>query len=154
MLQMRSAGMTVRQVAQALGLSPTTVQRRLTDAVAEVKSPLVEEWRAVVDGTLDAVQAKAFRIMQSAQDHSLALAAADRVLRAAAQRAQLHGLNAPVQVDARMAVVTPQEEFLLQHLPSVDDDNARELIQLDERSIVSDELGDLDDEASPGSPYR
>lgn len=107
--ELKAKGWSVRRIAVEVGLSPTTVQRRITEECERRLSPKVEHLRTVMDGTLDAVQTYLQSILDDPEASAvLKLNAIDRLGRTMERRAKLHGLDAPVKVDA---VVTQQTQM-------------------------------------------
>ena len=102
--ELKAKGWTVRRIADEVGLTPTTVQRRISDKCARRISPRVEELRTIQDGTLDAAQTAVEDIIEAAQDPELVLKAVDRLGRILELRAKLHDL---VPRQARFALSSP-----------------------------------------------
>jgi transcriptional regulator with XRE-family HTH domain len=117
---LKAKGWSVRRIADEVGLSASTVQKRITDECSRRVSPRVEDYRAVQDRTLDLAQEFVQDIIENATDYELKLKAVNRLGRILERRARLHGLDAPVRVDT---VVTqqPQTEAELEALLAAQD---------------------------------
>jgi transcriptional regulator with XRE-family HTH domain len=118
--ELKAKGWTVRRIADEVGLSSATVQRRITNACERRVSPKVEHYRAVQDETLDAAQQVVQDIIENATDYELKLKAVDRLGRILERRARLRGLDAPVRVDTAVTQ-QPQTEAELEALLAAQD---------------------------------
>lgn len=97
-LEMRIQGRTFYDIAKELRVNYETARDYVANELKKTRSELVPQLRAVEDARLDTVVAECHRIMAKHPGTELALKAADRLLRAVTARANLHGLNAPVEV--------------------------------------------------------
>lgn len=100
-LEMRLKGMTLRQIAEVVGVSIQIVSKdvklMLMENLADVDIPRL---RAMEEARLDKVLVVAMEIAEKkSADPELRLKAVDRVVRVSTQRATLLGLNSPVRHD-------------------------------------------------------
>jgi hypothetical protein len=89
--QLRTQGLSLRDIAAATGLPRETVCRRIQHELDDRVAPAVAEYRALQDATLDALQAAAWNILDASHDPDVKLKAIDRLLRILERRARLHG---------------------------------------------------------------
>ena len=98
-LQLKLDGLTVRAIAAETGLPPTTVHRRLQDAMTELVAPVAAEVR-LVEARLDRWQVKLERRIDAGEPAEKIIPVG---LQVQARRAKYLGLDAPerseVQVD-------------------------------------------------------
>lgn len=115
-LELRLTGLTYRAMSSELDISFKTAERRVKRALNRRLAPKVDEYRAMEDERILFVIAKLIVIADN-DDVKAAdrIAAYNSILRASAQRAALHGLNAPVKVDATVVTVS-QEDLEMQEL--------------------------------------
>lgn len=95
--RLKLQGLTVRQIATAVSLPKSTVDDRISKAIAELVNPLAEEARAIERARLDALRIEANAVLSKARaddDHELRLKAIDRLLRVSERAAKLDGLDA------------------------------------------------------------
>jgi AcrR family transcriptional regulator len=126
--QLRLRGLSIRQIADETGMSPSTVHRRIECEIRETVQPLAEQVRALELDRLDQLQQVALAVMNAdhplvsdgrvvrtelpdgtkvaLQDHGPVLAAMDRFLKIQDRRAKLLGLDAAVKVDATVVETT------------------------------------------------
>lgn len=107
--ELKAKGWSLRRIGVEVGVAPNTVRKRIEDECARRLSPKVEELRTVMDCTLDAAQVTVQEIIEAPDTPaSMKLQALDRLVKLMERRAKLHGLDAPVKVDA---VVTQQTQM-------------------------------------------
>lgn len=92
---LRVAGLTVRQIAKQVHLSPTRVQEILTEEIGARIGPAAEEYVALREAELSALWKRAFSIMATADDADTRLKAMDRLVRINESRRRLRGADAP-----------------------------------------------------------
>ncbi|MFD8392533.1 hypothetical protein ACFV2N_25890 [Streptomyces sp. NPDC059680] len=92
---LRVAGLTVRQIAEQVHLSPTRVQEILTEEIGTRVGPAAEEYVALREAELTALWKRAFTIMSTAEDADTRLKAMDRLVRINESRRKLRGADAP-----------------------------------------------------------
>jgi len=119
--EMRLRGMPLRAIAEATGLSLTTVWRRIDCEIKETLDPLRSKVRELEIERLDRMQLIVLAVLERehlvisdgrvvyrtdangektpVQDPGPALAAIDRLLKIQERRARLLGLDAPTKVD-------------------------------------------------------
>lgn len=95
--ELRRAGHSQHEIARAVGLSQTTVYRRLREAFEAQVSPERDEVRAWEDSRLDWVVKTAVEVADSADDPEVRLKALDRVMKASERRSHMHGVDAPAK---------------------------------------------------------
>jgi hypothetical protein len=132
--ELRLQGLSIRQISDATGLSPSTVYRRIQCEIRETVQPLADEVRQLELDRLDRLQQIALRVMDAAhplvsdgrvvhaampdgtkvplQDHGPVLAAMDRFLKIQDRRSKYLGLDAAMKVDATVTETT-QEDIAL-----------------------------------------
>lgn len=114
---LKSQGKTFREIGEHFGITPQGAFDMVKRAIADIPRENTEELIALELAKLDAVEAKAYEIMtkhhayvspsgkvvydegERLQDDGPVLAAMDRLLKVAAQRAKLLGLNAPTRTE-------------------------------------------------------
>ena len=100
-LQLKLDGLTVREIAERTRIPPTTVQRRLTDAMTELVAPVADEVRLIELARLDRWQVRLEERMAAGAEPEKVVPTS---LQVQARRARYLGLDAPerseVQVDA------------------------------------------------------
>lgn len=105
--EMRLAGMTVREISSALGISTGTVSTYTKEASLEVISPVVEEYRQVEDERLDTLyQAAIGPALDGSARHI------EMVLKLSERRAKLWGLDKPVVHEVKQHISTEIDERL------------------------------------------
>lgn len=117
--RLRTRGMSYRQIAEQLGYADeSNVARAVRKVLLETVQEAGDELRAVEVARLDAMLRVAWEVMETQhvtvqhgkvvvdldtgeplRDHGPTLAAIDRVLKIAGQRAELLGLNAPKKIE-------------------------------------------------------
>ncbi|WP_055491021.1 hypothetical protein [Streptomyces sp. TP-A0356] len=129
---LRVAGLTVRQIATQVELSPTRVQEILTEEIGARVGPAAEEYVALREAELSALWKRAYTIMTTAEDPDTRLKAVDRLLRINESRRRLRGADAPealtVALDKRVddeandvaAAVAAAVQAVTAALPDVD----------------------------------
>lgn len=124
-------GYSLRQIAELTGLSKDTVSNRIRHAVDTMISPRVEDYRALQDQQIDALEAEVLAVMRTVDQPETRLKAVDRLVRLMERRARLHGIDAPVKVDATITQQTQQEielEALFANLDAQNEER-RQLIE-------------------------
>lgn len=111
-LKLKLDGKSVRGIGEALGLPSSTVQDRLTAAMAELVLPLADEVRLVELARLDRWQDRIEQSMDAGEDPVRAVPVAVRVQES---RRKLLGLDAPERVEqtTTLATADPAVEQLL-----------------------------------------
>jgi AcrR family transcriptional regulator len=102
-MRLKRDGMTVRQIAAELGLSPTTVQRRLDAGIEATVSPEVEELRVSETARLEALTKALAKGVRAGDVPSVA-----ESRRIGESLRKLHGVDAPARTDV---VITAQLEM-------------------------------------------
>jgi hypothetical protein len=115
--KLRSQSKTFKEIAQHFGCSVGTAFNMVHRAIQDIPREGTEELIALELAKLDVVEAKAYEIMtkhhayvspsgkvvyddgERLQDDGPVLAAMDRLLKVASQRAKLLGLNAPTRTE-------------------------------------------------------
>ena len=97
-LDLRIQGVPFREIARQQKLSLSTVVEDVQKALREREGGRVEQLRAIEEARLDVAIAEAMNILNKNKGTELALKAVDRILRAVTTRANLLGLNAPVEL--------------------------------------------------------
>jgi hypothetical protein len=155
-LELRAAGLSIRQIGRQLGCSATTAHRRVVRGLDRTLREPADRVRALELHRLDQLQAAATATLRARHvvvqagrpvldpasgdpyvDHGPVLAAIAALLRIAERRARLLGLDAPARVDA-------QVRGEVYSLSAIDQELAR----------LHAELADLDppDQAPPAPP--
>ncbi|MFI8529062.1 hypothetical protein ACIGMX_02245 [Streptomyces aquilus] len=106
---LRVAGLTVRQIAAEVELSPTRVQEILTEEIAARIGPAAEEYVALREAELSALWKRVFAVMAKAEDADTKLKAVDRLVRINESRRKLRGADAPEALDVRLDARIEQE---------------------------------------------
>ncbi|MEU8275711.1 hypothetical protein ACFYOK_10780 [Microbispora bryophytorum] len=146
--ELRLSGASFRTIASVLGVSVSTAHDRVTSAIAERVDPLADQYRAVELDRLDALTARAWRIMTSdhivvqhgkivrdedgnpVKDDGPVIAAIGVLVRISERRSKLLGLDAAVKVDAQVTPVDPKDIELAQMIEQVKQRNAAEEARL------------------------
>lgn len=102
---MSSHGWSYRRIAAELGCSISTVCRGIRNAIKDIEQPAVEEYRAVMDEQLGALQDELTELYENATDDETALKVMDRIMKVMERRAKLHGLDAPQKISAEVSRV-------------------------------------------------
>lgn len=108
-LRLRCAGLSLRAIAERVGLSHQTVANRIEDAIRELLEPAAEEWRALETARLNDLTSAAYRVLGGAETDELRLKAIDRLLRLSESRRKLWGLDAQVPIDVVLSRRTDVE---------------------------------------------
>jgi DNA-binding Lrp family transcriptional regulator len=103
-LQLRSQGLTYREIAARLGINESTAHRRVQRALEAIPFEEVNDYRALEQIRLDALQLAIWDKAMSGD-----LRAIDRVLAIAQRRAKLLGLDAPTRSHASVADLTTED---------------------------------------------
>lgn len=122
---------TLRDVAQMVGISHETVRKRIDEACAALLSPAVVTLRTVMDEQLDVLAAKAMASLDEVDEegeprHDVHKVIAS-MLKIMDRRARLHGLDAPVKVEAHHTVETEMDAEIKALFAQADQANAAEL---------------------------
>lgn len=129
--ELRLRGLSIRQIADETGMTPSTVHRRIQCEIRETIQPLADEVRQLELDRLDRLQQIALGVMGAdhplvsdgrvvhavmpdgtkvpLQDHGPVLAAMDRFLKIQDRRAKYLGLDAATKVDATVTETTQQD---------------------------------------------
>jgi hypothetical protein len=107
-LELSAHGWSYRRIAGELGCSISTVCRGIRNAIKDIEQPAVEEYRAVMDEQLGAMQDELMEMYENSVDDDTALKALDRVMKVMERRAKLHGMDAPVKAEVDVKNVTVQ----------------------------------------------
>lgn len=102
--ELRLAGKTYRQVAEATGLSVGTVHTRISAHLAQRVQPLADELRAVEVDRLDRYLAKLETELDADPIRAIPVA-----VKVSERRARLLGIDAPQQVEALVTQVTQED---------------------------------------------
>lgn len=92
-LELRLAGASYRDIAQALGISPATAMQDCKEALADIPMQQADEMRTVELSRLDRLQRAVWPKAVKGD-----LQAVDRAIKIIDRRAKLFGLDAPQQV--------------------------------------------------------
>lgn len=98
-VELRVRGWTYDKIAEHQNLAAATVRLDIRTLLAEREAEAVPALRQLEADRLDAIVAYAAEIIRTRPGTEAGLKAADRILRAVALRANLFGLNAPVEVN-------------------------------------------------------
>ncbi|MFG2729473.1 hypothetical protein [Streptomyces canus] len=155
---LRVAGLTVRQIAAEVELSPTRVHEILNEEIGARIGPAAEEYVALREAELSALWKRTFAIMARAEDADTRLKAVDRLVRINESRRRLRGADAPEalsialekQADAEAADVTVAVIAAVQAvaaaLPDLDGGFRQRLqqyaLEIAGRTLVSETGGD------------
>lgn len=112
--RLKLQGLTVRQIADAVGCSKSTVDDRITRAIGELVNPLAEEARALEHARLDGLRMEANAVLSRARqagDDDLRLKAIDRLLKVSERAAKLDGLDArePLEIVLKQRIELESE---------------------------------------------
>lgn len=105
--ELRLKGHTVRQVAEIVGVSKSSVSNYCKAAALEVISPLVSEYRQMEDERLDLAFAAILPRVEIGE-----VRAVEVLIKLLERRAKLHGLDAPVQVEQSITTYTETDRKL------------------------------------------
>lgn len=118
------AGLNLREISEATGLSKTTVTRRLECEIRETVDPLREQYKRVQHDRLEKLWARTVEIIRTPhlvvsegrvvkgpdglpmEDHGVTLAAIGRAESLVGRMMRLHGTEAPTRVDATVTETT------------------------------------------------
>lgn len=106
---LRVAGLTVRQIAEQVHLSPTRVQEILTEEIGARVGPAAEEYVTLREAELSALWKRTFAIMAASEDPDTRLKAVDRLVRINESRRRLRGADAPEALTVAMAKRVDEE---------------------------------------------
>lgn len=112
--ELRSQGLTFKQIADTLGIDIHSAYDAVQRALRAIVQEPAEELRRLELDRLDTLQRAAMDILERSPDMG-ALQAVDRLLRISESRRKLLGLDAPTRVDATVHEVT-QQDLALQEL--------------------------------------
>lgn len=96
-LRLRIAGLSLRAIAQQVGLSHQGVSDRITAAIAELVHPAAEEYR-----TLEALRLDHYLSRLASRIYEGDEKAVNAAVRIGERRAKLLGLDSPVQLDVAL----------------------------------------------------
>jgi AcrR family transcriptional regulator len=105
-LELRKSGMSIRGIAQSIGVSPASAHKYLKSALVDLANEQrasAAELRALEDERLDRLLMAWFPLAIGGENRAPDPAAADRVLRIMHRRAAMHGLDAPAKVQAEFS---------------------------------------------------
>lgn len=102
-LRLRCAGLSLRAIASRVSLSHQTVANRIEDAIAELVSPVAEEWRALETARLDDLTQRAYVVLDGAESGETALKAIAQLERLSASRRKLWALDLPAPLDVTLS---------------------------------------------------
>lgn len=105
-LELKRKGMSVRAIAAALKMTPSTVQGRLQAAFAELVLPAAEEVRKLDLERVDSYLKRLEDRLEQGEDPVRVIPIA---LKALERRAKLTGADAPILVDATVTETTQQD---------------------------------------------
>lgn len=112
-VDLKASGMTYKQVAAEMGYAnQATAFERVQLGLSLRINPAVDRLRQLQDAELEEMAGKLKEIADNAEDSDLRMRAYDRWLKVMDRRAKLHGLDAPVKVDATVTQQTQQEKEL------------------------------------------
>ncbi|GIH25140.1 hypothetical protein Aph01nite_34500 [Acrocarpospora phusangensis] len=147
--ELRLTGKSLREIGKELGLAPSTVSVRISDALRERVDPLVDHYRAMLLDRLDMYAVRAYKVMTSRHilvqqgkviydpstgepliDSAPVLAAIDRLTRIAEAVAKLVGANAVIKADVTVTPVDPTDLALWRLVEDAKAKNAAEEARL------------------------
>lgn len=102
-LRLRCAGLSLRAIAARVNVSHQTVSNRIEEAIAELVSPVAEEWRALETARLDDLTQRAYGVLDSTESDDTALKAIAQLERLSASRRKLWALDMPVPLDVTLS---------------------------------------------------
>lgn len=102
-LRLRCAGYSLRAIAQQVGLSHQGVANRIEDAIAELVTPVAEQWRALETARLDDLTRRAYGVLDGAESDEVRLKAVAQLERLSASRRKLWALDMPVPLDVTLS---------------------------------------------------
>lgn len=108
-LRLRCAGLSLRAIAARVDLSHQTVSNRIEEAIAELVSPVAEEWRALETARLDDLTQRAYGVLDSTESDETMLKAIAQLERLSASRRKLWALDMPVPLDVTLSRRTDVE---------------------------------------------
>ena len=136
-LRLRLGGYTYRQIAEAMGISPTAVSNLITRALEQAPNEKAIQQRAIENARLDRLQAAVWSDAIKGDVNAI-----DAVLRISRRRAEMNGLDAPKKIDIRASVrhdvsraVAELQEVLLGDVIEVDQNGLRLVDQINAISI-------------------
>lgn len=97
-VQLRREGLTLRQIAARLGISPATAHEDISRALADIPAESVEELRTVWGERLESATAVVMPQVEAGD-----LDAVDRLVRLTDRAAKLYGLDAPANIQVQSA---------------------------------------------------
>ncbi|WP_030674898.1 hypothetical protein [Streptomyces cellulosae] len=106
---LRVAGLTVRQIAEQVHISPTRVQEILTEEIGARVGPAAEEYVTLREAELSALWKRTYTIMATAEDADTRLKAVDRLVRINESRRKLRGADAPEALTIALGKRTEEE---------------------------------------------
>lgn len=113
-VEMRKAGATYDQIADALDCTRSTAYRTVMRALARNQSEEVEEFRMIEGARLDRLQMAVWNRAVSGSESAI-----NTVLRIMDRRARLFGLDAPSKVDVRTDALDSEIDSLLAQLTTL-----------------------------------
>lgn len=102
-LRLRCAGYSLRAIAQQVGLSHQGVANRIEDAIAELVTPVAEQWRALETARLDDLTRRAYGVLDGAESDEVKLKAVAQLERLSSSRRKLWALDLPVPLDVTLS---------------------------------------------------
>jgi transcriptional regulator len=106
-LDLKRQGLSVRAIADQLGMTKSTVQNRLDAAIAEIVHPAAEAVRTVELERLDAWHVKLEGQLDAGEDPTKVVPV---LLRCQERRAKYLGLDAPERAEVTVTGTAPDEE--------------------------------------------
>ena len=97
-VRLRREGLTLREIAARLGISPATAHEDISRALADIPAESVEELRTVWGERLEAATAVVMPQVEAGD-----LDAVDRLVRLTDRAAKLYGLDAPANIQVQSA---------------------------------------------------
>lgn len=102
-IRLRCAGLSLRAIAARVGLSHQTVSNRIEEAIAELVSPVAEQWRALETARLDDLVQRSYQVLDGAESGETALRAIAQLERLSASRRKLWALDMPQPIDVALS---------------------------------------------------
>jgi DNA-binding transcriptional MerR regulator len=102
-LRLRCAGLSLRAIGARVGLSHQGVSDRITAALAELVTPVAEEYRQLEAARLDDLTRAAYQVLGAAETQDLKLKAIDRLTKLSESRRKLWALDMPQPIDVALS---------------------------------------------------